>query len=65
VHALNGMSLTDNKLLAVKFLVHGVANHVLLRQRKPNLAKPKSTLFVGVFYSHTLDDCLGSSKEQA
>jgi hypothetical protein len=29
--------------------VHGVANHVFLRQKKPKLA-----LFVGMFYSHTL-----------
>jgi hypothetical protein len=40
--------------MGVKFLVHGVANHVLLRQRGSNLAKPKLVLSIGMFYSHTL-----------
>jgi hypothetical protein len=38
----------------MKFLVHGVMNHVLLRQRGFGLARSKSALFVGTFYSHTL-----------
>jgi hypothetical protein len=38
----------------MKFLVHGIANHVLLRQRGLGLAKPKSAQFVGTFYNHTL-----------
>ncbi len=45
---------TKNKLVGVKFSVHEIANHVLLKQRGHDLAKPKLTLFVGVFYSHTL-----------
>jgi hypothetical protein len=40
--------------MRTRFLMHGVANHVLLKQRGPDLANPKSTLFVGTFYSHTL-----------
>jgi hypothetical protein len=45
---------TNNKLVGVKFPRHGVVNHVLLKQRGPNLVKPKLTLFIGVFYSRTL-----------
>ncbi len=40
--------------MGAKFLVHGVVNHVLLRQTGSNLAKPKCTLFVATFYSHNL-----------
>jgi hypothetical protein len=40
--------------MGVRFLMHGVANHVLLKPRGFNLAKPKSALFVGAFYNHTL-----------
>jgi hypothetical protein len=42
----------ENKLVGAKFLVHGVANHVLLKQRGLSLVKPK--LALGAFYSHTL-----------
>jgi len=45
---------TDNKLVGVRFLVHGIENHVLLRQREPDLSKPKLILVIGAFYSHTL-----------
>ncbi len=45
---------TKNKLVGTKFPVHGVVNHVLLRQRGLGLAKLKLTLSIGVFYSHTL-----------
>jgi len=34
--------------------VHGMMNHILLRQKGFGLGKPKLALFVGVFYSHTL-----------
>jgi hypothetical protein len=44
----------ENKLVGVRFPIHGITNHVLLRQKGPDLAKPKLTLFVGMFYSHTL-----------
>jgi hypothetical protein len=40
--------------MGVKFIVHEVVNNVLLRQRGSDLAKPKSVLFIGTFYSHTL-----------
>jgi hypothetical protein len=40
--------------MGVRFPLHGVANHVLLRQRQIDLAKPKSTLSIAVFYCHTL-----------
>ncbi len=43
-----------NKLVGVRFLMHGVTNHVHLKQRGPDLAKPKLTLFIGAFYSHIL-----------
>lgn len=42
----------ENKLVGANFLVHGVMNHVLIRQRGSSLAKPK--LALGVFYSHTM-----------
>jgi hypothetical protein len=45
---------TKNKLVGVRFPVHGIMNHVFLRQRGPNLAKPKSALSIGAFYNHTL-----------
>jgi hypothetical protein len=45
---------TKIKLVGARFLVRGVMNHVLLRQRGFGLAKPKLALFVSVFYSHTL-----------
>ncbi len=40
--------------MGARFLMHGVANHVLLKQRGFDLAKPKLALFVGTFYNHTL-----------
>jgi hypothetical protein len=44
----------ENKLLGMKFPVHGIANHVLLMQRGAGLVKPKLALFVGAFYNRTL-----------
>jgi hypothetical protein len=38
----------------VRFSVHGVINHVLLKQRGFGLAKPKLTLAIGALYSHSL-----------
>jgi hypothetical protein len=43
----------ENKLVGARFLVYGVTNHVLLRQRGFGLVKPKLTLYVGVFYNDT------------
>jgi hypothetical protein len=43
-----------NKLVGARFLVHGIVNHILLRQRGFDLAKPKLALSIGAFYSHTL-----------
>ncbi len=40
--------------MRIRFPLHGVANHVLLKQSGSGLAKPKSALSVGAFYSHTL-----------
>jgi hypothetical protein len=40
--------------MGTKLPMHGVVNHVLLMQRGLGLVKPKSTLSIGVFYSHTL-----------
>jgi hypothetical protein len=40
--------------MGVKFLVHGVATHILLRQKGFDLARPKSTLSIVTFYNHTL-----------
>lgn len=34
--------------------MHGIMNHVLLRQRGFSLDKPKSALSVNMFYNHTL-----------
>jgi hypothetical protein len=34
--------------------MHGVVNHVILRQREFSLAKPKLALSIDTFYSHTL-----------
>jgi hypothetical protein len=44
----------ENKLVGVKFPVHGVINHVYIRQRGFGLAEPKSALSSGTIYSHTL-----------
>jgi hypothetical protein len=35
--------------MRVRFLIHGVANHVLLRQRGFNLDKPKLALTINMF----------------
>jgi len=45
---------TENKLVGVKFLVHGLVNHIILRQRGSGLVKPKLALSIYAFYSHTL-----------
>jgi hypothetical protein len=44
----------ENKLVGVRFLVHGVGNHVLLRQGGLDFAKFESTLFINMFYSQTM-----------
>jgi hypothetical protein len=38
----------------VKFQVHGITNHVLLKESEFGLAKPKLALSVGTFYNHSL-----------
>lgn len=40
--------------MGAKFRMHGVTNHVLLRQREPDLIKFKSTLSINMFNSLTL-----------
>jgi len=47
---------TENKLMGTRFPMHGVMNHVLLKQKGLGLglAKPKPTLYVGAFCNHTL-----------
>jgi hypothetical protein len=44
----------ENKLVGVRFLVHGVVNHILLRQRRFDFVKSKSTLSINTFYNHTM-----------
>jgi hypothetical protein len=45
---------TENKFVGVRFLMHGMTNHILLKQRGSGLAKPNSTLSISAFYSHNL-----------
>jgi hypothetical protein len=40
--------------MGVKFPMHVVTNYVLLRQREPDLAKPKLALSINTFNSLTL-----------
>jgi hypothetical protein len=44
----------ENKLVGVRFLMHGVANHVLLRQKGLDFIKSKSTLSISMFNSHAM-----------
>jgi hypothetical protein len=44
---------SKNKLVGVRFPMHGIVNNVLIKQRGPSLAKPKLAPFVDAFYSHT------------
>jgi len=39
----------DNKLVRVRFLMHGIANHVLLKQKGFGLIKPKLAISIGAF----------------
>jgi hypothetical protein len=40
--------------MGAKFPMHGITNHVLLRQWEPDLAKPKLTLSINMFNSLSL-----------
>jgi hypothetical protein len=40
--------------MGTRFPVHGVANHVFLKQKGPSLAKFKLALSIGAFYNPTL-----------